>query len=143
MDNLEKTYSLYNKADERLMLSCFGVDADMSDVRGDVYRKLKDKILDMGGKTLNGFGRQENVAYNVKLISDENGVRCDKRTLPKDLKPWIDCPYDMGYFCDAENLAHGVYRCVISYSFSGGTYEYPNECDMYLTMHRCEKKENQ
>lgn len=134
MSELQKIESLLNKADERLMLSCFGVDADMSDCRGAVYRKLKEKALDLGIDKLR-MG-MDKVAYNVKIISDKNGIRCDRRTLPKDLKPWFDCPYDAAIALDLNDLSHGAYFAVISYHESGGCGEYPNEWDLYINLHR-------
>lgn len=134
---VNKLERLLLKADERLMLSCFGVDDDMSDVRGAVYRKLKEKAIDNGLKVL-GIDRYR-VAYNIRVISDKSGVRCDKRTLPKDLRMWIDCPYEFDVCCDANKIEHGEYRAVVSYKSVDGTHEYPYDCDLYMHLERLEK----
>lgn len=139
---LEKAQSMLMKADERLMLSCFGMeDRTLSDIRGAVYRKLKERVIDLRGDTLGIDGYR--VAYDVIFISDKDGVRCDRRTLPKELKPWVDCPYDLPLLCDVDELSYGKYHCVISYKMCGGTYEYPNEFDLYLNLHRIEKEHQQ
>lgn len=134
---LEKISSMLNKASARLMLSCFGHEPDMSDCRGAVYRKLKEKALNLGIKTL-GFDR-ERVAYNIKIISDKDGIRCDRRTLPNDIKPWFDCPYQLPMICDLKDIPHGMYMAVISYRESGGYGEYPDEWDIYVYLQRLER----
>lgn len=140
--NLEKLYSLYDKADVRLMLACFDDrHKGTSDFRGKVLRNLTNKILDAKGERLNaGFGHVSKVAYGVRIFRDSSGVRFDKRTLPKDLKGWVDCPYEAEWLLDLrENQSLRVgdsWICVVSYHMSGGTYEYPDDCDLCLTLHR-------
>lgn len=140
--DIEKIGSLYGKAESRFIEAIWSHGRKYDcEIRRSILHTLEEKFLDAGGDYLyRHLGRKNPIAKNVKIIKDCWGYRFDKRTLPKNLKPWIDCPYEAEWYMTDDDKAEvdktGQARALVCYAVSEGTYEYPDERDLYLSLVR-------
>lgn len=133
---MTKNYeSLLYKADYRLAEQVFNEGKGLSCITGKVIQKIKKEGLSKRALNIipSVLGHY-NIVYGVP-VTIENGddVKVDRRFLPKWLKEWFDCPYEVLWINDLpKGMTEGKYICALVYQDNSCSCPEFTEYDIFV-----------